>query len=495
MNKEIEMKKLFTILIIMSILSFFVGARSSLAYNNISLNISDNVVGRSAELVISINSQVSIKKGEKIDIQFEGALVNDNKNFLENISVNGKSPNSALTIATDIIEILSPVDINQGGLLSITMNKGIFINSYIAGFYKLALIFNNSQYYTYCHIVDNSNMVNNVSLRVLDNGFAITFNVGEKGNLTQYHTETEQVTIQGTTYSLQNQVRPGDYICVKFSPLLSKALPSSLTFREVTINGTLPYLDPITTIHFKNTQQEEEEFKIYIPNEIRSYGDVVIVFKGLYENIQIPIDLSGDAFVGVWTSKQTTVVNSNIISVQGSYVTKTNYEISPSEPDGENGFYDTTPAVTLTSEKGSLIESINTYYKIDDGSFTLYQEPFVISQGIHNVQFHSVGVSNGKEYNEEVQSINFKIDTEPPKVSILSPLEATSRLYKLHLSIEDANIKTVKVQIQGITYTFFGNDVTLPMLLFSSSTQINVTAIDLAGNESTSSYTINLVNK
>jgi len=59
-EKEAKMKKILAVLLIMSILSLFVGAGSSLAYDNLSVEISDNCVDHSSQFEISFTTSISL---------------------------------------------------------------------------------------------------------------------------------------------------------------------------------------------------------------------------------------------------------------------------------------------------------------------------------------------------------------------------------------------------------------------------------------------------
>lgn len=487
------MKKVFTILIIMSILSLFVGVRNSLAYGELSVEISDNYIGHSPQYKITFITPTSLKKGDNLKLTFDEQVYLRTENIqgrTENIqgkiTVNGKELLDNLRVSNDSVEIVLPFDLNSGETLQIVIAQDVLVSPSSPCYLRVILTLDGVDYNSNYYKITDLTTIKDLNLSILEDSYKINFSIRNYGSLEGYKAEIE-------TPSTDIKVTPKDYIYIRFSPLLSQSFSSFLSKYEITINGTQPPASPELTVRYKDSLNEQKEVKVIVPKNI--YGDVEIKIKGFNRKIAIPETLSGDAFVGIWTSKQTAAVKSNVISIQGSYVVKTNYEISPSEPEGENDFYKTIPTLALTPEKGSLIESINTYCKIDDADFSLYKEPLVISQGIHNVQFYSVGLIKGKEYKEPIQTLNFKIDTELPLINVLSPLESESRLYNLHISIIEANIKTVEVQVRGITFTYFGNDVMLPLFLFDDSTQINVVVKDLAGYESNASFTITLGNK
>ncbi|MCD6383542.1 MAG: hypothetical protein J7L88_03680, partial [Thermoplasmata archaeon] len=94
----------------------------------------------------------------------------------------------------------------------------------------------------------------------------------------------------------------------------------------------------------------------------------------------------------------------------------TNLTINPPEPDGEGGWYVTSPLVSLETEEGA-----KTYFRIDDGEFTLYSSPFYMPEGVHTLYYYSVDKYNNVE---EVKSRLFRVDTTPPySVATVSPPE------------------------------------------------------------------------
>jgi hypothetical protein len=484
MNKEVEMKKFFTILIIISILSLFVGVRNSLAYNNLNVEISDNCVDHSSQFEISFTTSISLKKSDEITIELDGARINEKSELADSITVNGKHPLTALTIGVDEIKISVPSDVNQGEQLIIIINKGVFINPGTAGYYKLILYINGQEYSCYCHVVDSNNIVKNVTLKILDNSFEIRFNVGDQGNLKSYTTKIGQIIIQGVTYYYEQHAPPGDYIYIRLSSVISKALPSIITFREVSINGTLTLSNPTVTTHFEGTTKEEKEFSIAVPKEIKNNGEVVVIFKGIYENFQIPKDLSGNAFVRVWTSKETTSVESNHIEIRSQNLINTVINVTPEIPDGENEFYITKPAVELSVEKGNSIVKVETFISIDGKDFQVYTGPITFDDGIHTLSYYSAGFSGKKFLKEDIKEFVIRVDTTSPVINIISHLITDNRIYTLKLDVSDDNIKEVSVKLGSITYYPYKSNIEIPTILFDRETTVEIRAVDFAGHVS-----------
>lgn len=474
------MKKILAVLLIMSILSFFVGVDKNYAYGELNVVISDNCIDHSSQFEISFTTSISLKKGDEVTIELDGARINEKSELTDSITVNGKHPLTALTVGVDAIKISVPSDVNQGEQLIIIISKGVFINPGTAGFYKLILYINDQEYSYYCHVVDSNNIVKNVTLKILDNGFEIRFNVGDQGNLKPYTTKIGQITIQGVTYYYEQQVPPGDYIYIRLSSVISKAVPTTVTFREVSINGTLTLSNPTITTHFEGTAKEEKEFSIAVPKEIKNNGEVVVVFKGIYGKFQIPKDSSGNAFVRVWTSKETTSVESNHIEIRSQNLINTLINVTPEIPDGENEFYITKPTVELSVEKGNFIVKVETFTSIDGKDFETYTNPITFDDGIHTLTYYSAGFSGKNLIKEDIKEFVIKVDTTSPVINIISSLVTDNRIYTLKLDVSDDNIEEISVKLGSITFYPYKSNIEIPTILFDRETTFEIRAVDFA---------------
>lgn len=85
----------------------------------------------------------------------------------------------------------------------------------------------------------------------------------------------------------------------------------------------------------------------------------------------------------------------------------------PAEPDGQQGWYVTAPTVTLTAEADGPGE-ITTEYRIGDGDWTEYTEPFTVEDGTHTVAYRSSGPGG----TEEDQTLELQVDTAAPELSL-----------------------------------------------------------------------------
>lgn len=91
-----------------------------------------------------------------------------------------------------------------------------------------------------------------------------------------------------------------------------------------------------------------------------------------------------------------------------------NYTIFPPQPDGKNGWYNTSVEISL-SAYDDFLDAL--YYKIDNGTWQPYEGYPILPDGIHTIFFKAVD----KAGNDAIDTITLKIDREPPSISIEQP--------------------------------------------------------------------------
>ena len=93
----------------------------------------------------------------------------------------------------------------------------------------------------------------------------------------------------------------------------------------------------------------------------------------------------------------------------------TTYTLDPPEPDGLNSWYISEVNITLNATDD--LSGVNeTYYKIDNGTWNIYSESFIIKiDGYHVLEFYSVDNAGNIE---DLKSVEFKIDKTAPKIDL-----------------------------------------------------------------------------
>ena len=474
------MKKIITILIIMLILAPFVGAGSSLAYNNLSVEISDNYIGRSPQYKITFIAPTSLKKGGNLKLIFDEQVYLRTENIQGKMTVNGKELLDNPKVPIDSIEIALPFDTVEGDTLQIIIAQGVVNNPSSPCYLRITLTVDRVDYNSNYYKITGLTTIKDLNLSILEDSYKINFSLGEKGKLSGYKVEIIGTQPWPPTYET---IVTEDYIFIRFSSLLSKSLPL-ITRHEITINGTIPNFDPKVITHFKDTPLEEKELIVVIPKDIHNGNAVEIKIKGINQKIASPERISGDAFVRVWTSKETTFVESNHIEIKSQNLINTLINVTPEIPDGKKEFYITKPTVELSVDKGSSIGKVETFISIDGKDFQVYTGPITFDDGIHTLSYYSAGFSGKNLIKEDTKEFVIKVDTTSPVINIISPLITDNRIYTLKLDVSDDNIKEVSVKLGSITFYPYKSNIEIPTILFDRETTVEIRAVDFAGHVS-----------
>ena len=143
---------------------------------------------------------------------------------------------------------------------------------------------------------------------------------------------------------------------------------------------------------------------------------------------------------------------------------------APVSPDGANGWYVSTPKVTMTSD-GTPIE-----FQLDDAAWATYLVPVSVPDGVHTVR--------GRVGDGPVASSTFDVDTVAPSVVP----SASGRVLTIQASDATSGIAGVSYQLAGGAWQPYNGAVTVPG---TDAVQVNVRASDKAGNLSEDSVLIN----
>jgi hypothetical protein len=137
----------------------------------------------------------------------------------------------------------------------------------------------------------------------------------------------------------------------------------------------------------------------------------------------------------------------------------TEYELTPSSPDGDNNWYTVTVEITLYAHDDvSPSEEIVTYYKINDGDQRIYSitnKPKISSEKQNNkIEFWSVDAADNEEIPHNIVS-NINIDRTKPTVTITTPqwgvvppgdVEVSGTVYE---SSQGSGINKVEIYFNG----------------------------------------------
>jgi len=164
---------------------------------------------------------------------------------------------------------------------------------------------------------------------------------------------------------------------------------------------------------------------------------------------------------------------------------QTIYSLSPSSPDGNNGWYVSNVTVTLNANDN--ISGVNkTKYKIDNGNWKKYNGAFVLSgEGEHTIHYYSIDNASNEE---ETKTITIKIDeTKPTTTYSLNPSspDGDNEWYVSNVTVT----LTANDGISGVNITKYKIDngnwkkYTKSIKLTEGNHTVRYYTIDNAGNE------------
>ena len=149
----------------------------------------------------------------------------------------------------------------------------------------------------------------------------------------------------------------------------------------------------------------------------------------------------------------------------------------PSSPDGNGGWFKTTPSITLTSN-----EPGTTYYSwtSSSGPWTTYSAPFDAPSGVNTLYYYSVDTAGNSE---TVKSQLFKVDTIAPTTTA-SPPGGT------HVSAQSITLTCNDSGGSGCEEIYYSTDGTDPPttlysgpIYIAATTTLKFFAVDFAGNQ------------
>ncbi|MCW1300751.1 MAG: copper amine oxidase N-terminal domain-containing protein [Candidatus Parvarchaeota archaeon] len=371
-----------------------------------------------------------------------------------NIVTGGKSLQpEKIEVSKGILKITVPTSIPGNADVEIRVLESAGIkNPTDVGIYSVGLATSSDAQFVNSWVEIIKSKISNVNVKLIDDttgrpsNFKITFKTGKSGNLTK-----------GDVISI---IIPKDFL-----------LPKEIIRKAILINNNYP----------SNVSVVDNTVEIEVDNEIQANSIVEIQIlpeSGIYN----PKFEKYYSFY-IFTNKEMEKVQSNMFQFRNPPETK--MTIIPEKPDGENGFYITQPLIKFVITS-SVDQNPVLYYYVDEPPAKKLESLLLkIPEGVHTIYYYGVDYNGRKE---ETRKVSFKVDTIPPKIDIIEPLNNSS-------------INTTKVTFKGnlselATLTINGESVALdPSNNFEKTIQLKeglneviFAAVDLAGN--TSSTTI-----
>ncbi len=173
-----------------------------------------------------------------------------------------------------------------------------------------------------------------------------------------------------------------------------------------------------------------------------------------------------------------------VLSSEDTVPPTTAVDVSPQQPDGENGWYRTAPTISLSAN-----ETATTYYHWDDRPDTTYTAAFTAPEGIHTLSYYSVDlVDNVEIFHYQM----FKVDTTTPSAPMFNtifPINADNQNSfpvsgyadpgtTVYITASDGTNEVTTTAIAGTTF-----NATLDLSnLMPSTITFTATSKDEAGN-------------
>ena len=177
--------------------------------------------------------------------------------------------------------------------------------------------------------------------------------------------------------------------------------------------------------------------------------------------------------------------NGTILKTTDQSVPFTSLTIDPTNPDGDGGWYVSTPAITLLPSKPGI-----TYYSWTSalGPFSTYSTPLMGLEGNRTLSYYSVDTAN---ISEAVNTVPIKTDVGPPSASALVTVTAvTTSTADIAWAAGTDSISGVsgyEVYLDGTAIPAASTSATgtvLTGLAPNAVHAITVVTVDVAGNRS-----------
>ncbi len=279
-----------------------------------------------------------------------------------------------------------------------------------------------------------------------------------------------KISINFTTGRLGN-IQNGNHIYVKFPDDFT--LPQIIRKEFITVNTDIP----------TEVKIDGKILSLKIASSIGNYRDVTINIYSSFGVLNPP--KKGTYNLTTWTDSEIEHVTTSVEIKEKDFV-RTLLQTSPIEPDGNNGFFKSYVTVTLLGETNTQ-DGILTFYKIDEGEYKIYEQPFALSEGIHIVSFYS----KTNTLTEELQINNLKIDLTPPSITL--------NFNENSFTAESTFVVSGKVSEQSTLYI---NGVILDVKndlsfakefpLENGANDFTIRATDIAGNTAIKQTTVTL---
>ena len=369
---------------------------SASSVTNVSVSVNPNQVNASPEITISFktssvglltaNSGLIYVKFPDEDPTFYVPQMMGNGSVL----VNGKVA-SKVEVSGYVVQITVPQSIAESSVVTVKFknNSGIK-NPASPGKYNLKVwtsadpeVVTSPDISISASTISKANVAVSPSISGMNASYIITFTTGSSGAL-----------------------QSGDKIYITFPS--GTYLPSAIPPNTIQVNGA--------AVSSAVTNIASRKLIVAVPTLIGS-GSTVVIIISKAAGVKNP-PLKGQYTLKIHTDKETEDVTSNPYTINKGV--STSLSVSPSSPDGKNGYYKTVPTIKIVVDNPSHL-SYTIYYKWDDGDFVVYNgDELKAPEGTHTLYYYS---QDQFQHKESIHKQVFKVDSVKPLLKIISPAD------------------------------------------------------------------------
>ncbi len=392
-------------------------------------------VGTKGELSVSDEINIKFPTGTFIPATININLIKINDAQITTSPIVNQSANT-ITIKTPI-----PVPKETTAKIEISPQAGI-INPPLAGNYKVEVTTNKeTKAASYNFVLSPAPPISDIEVNVKPQS---------AGKEAEYN----------ILFRINTNLLEGDKIYIKFPT--GTNLPQSILPTSIQVSGVPLRYEPLIIGRLL-------VITLSAPI-IKGENSIIISRSAKIRNPEIP-----DKYIlYLYTSRDLNEVPSKPYEIVGTPYTI--ITVTPESPDGINAWYITKPKIKLEGKGEGVIE---TYYYWDDEEPQLYVGEFTAKEGEHILYFYSK--TKGVDNAEQVRSRTFKVDSTPPKITIIEP--TINYTNKSDLIISGITEPTILVSAQtSRTTSNTRGQFNLIVKLVPGLNTIKVEAIDSAGN-------------
>lgn len=256
---------------------------------------------------------------------------------------------------------------------------------------------------------------------------------------------------------------------------IGTTMPSLIQTSSITVNNI-----PTTSVEVNGTT-----VTITVPITIPANSSVTVVISES-ANIKNPVQ-GGSYKLFVNTSKEQSSIQSSPYAINPTPITTTS--VSPSGPDGINGFYITQPKIMLSSVS-AIDPNPTIYYYFDNNAPTIFAGTQIsVPEGVHTFYYYA---RDNQGHQEKTSSMQFKVDTITPQLTVTSPQD-NAVLNSKTASVSGVVDVGSTVKVNGVIATIDSTGkFTIDIVISQASEVIIVVATDLAGNSTSTTLKVSL---